>query len=74
MRSLEALFPGPDEMETQPMFEETLPPETLMGMGETSEVDPEHAPVEAKEAPKSSGESRSPMEEDEVTLSSLNQD
>jgi hypothetical protein len=56
------------------MFEETLPPETLMGMGETSEVDPEHAPVEAEEAPKSSGESRSPMEEDEVTLSSLNQD
>ena len=65
------LQPGPDEMETLPMYEETLPPETLT-MEKTSEVGPEHAPIEEKEAPKPPEEPRSPMEEAEVTLSCLN--
>ena len=53
------------------MFEETMPPETQNGIGETSEVDPAHAPLEEEKAPMP-GDSRSPMEEEEVTLSSLN--
>ena len=54
------------------MYEGTLPPETLTVMEKTSEVGPEHAPVEEKEAPKPPEEPRSPMEEAEVTLSCLN--